>query len=311
MAKIYIPYLNPLSYTDEAFVSDQLYASKHFDDVPYIDTIKPWQQKVDFVRVWWYKDVIRQQLISGISPVVIELVNGDNTSVVYATQNFQPKLQNKLVAGEFINEHDWDLNGATPGYYRFRLKFGTPVQKSLISEKFIVSENIENTLLLQYGHHENRGDIIFETGFEPNVRINGSLRLKEILSVDTTYVDQRLNAEMIKSDPYCTWDLVLNDEWGIPEPLAIKLNWIIGCSKLMIDGKLYTKSDGAKMESSVIERYPLRSYKIEVRDKLNRSSKVLVTEGDPNMKIMIAATSDSKGFGMDTGGNQSQIISLE
>jgi hypothetical protein len=309
MATIKIPYLNPVMYTELDFVNPDLFASKHIDDFQFIDTIAPWQQNTKFKRIWGNGDSVRQQLTSGIGPVQIQLIDEDGDAV--DTQNFEQLQQNVNDPAEYIYQHDYDLSDFDPGCYRFKLLFGSPVEKTFISEPFIISENIENTLLLEYTHYKFRGDVIFETGFTPYIRLCGYLKYKQPLSKDTLYEDQVLDETLLKSDPYDIWDLYLTGPAGMPDYLVKKINWMLGCSTFKIDGRQYTKNDGAKLQESAVDDYPMRGWVIELRDTINRASKIVTTDVNPNAKMAVVISIDSKGFGMDTGGNQSEVNDVE
>jgi hypothetical protein len=312
MARILRSYLNPMMYTEVGFTQDSHYASKHIDDHQFADTIRAWEQQMCFGSVWAPNDVIRHQFISGIGPINIKLVDADDISIVYDTEAFQQKQQNADIPGEYIYENDYDISGAElEKRYRFLLTFGSPVQKTFKSEPFILSENIENTLYLQYSHYKFRGDVIFETGIVFYKRIRGSLKYNDPNSKDTFWEDQELNQEILDSKPYDTWDLYLSDEYGIPPYFIKRLNWILGCSELLIDGRYYAKADGSKLEKSEQENYPMTGYKITMRERLNRSGQVTVTEGNPNERLAVVISVDSKGFGTDTAGLQTQITDVE
>lgn len=310
MATIKIPFLNPMMYTEQDFANPGLFTSKHIDDFQFRDTILPWEQPSLFKRIWGPDDEVRQQVTSGIGPVQIELVDL-STGDTIDTQTFNQKQQNVNNPAEYIYEHDYALNGKPAGCYRFKLSFGSPVQKIFLSDCFIISENIENTLVLEYTHYKFKGDIIFETGFTPYLRLAATLKYKQPLSKDILYEDQILDESLLKSDPYDLYTLYMSDPAGIPDYLVKKLNWLFSCSTVLIDGRQYTKSDGAKFEEASEDDYPMRGWTLELRETLNRSSRITTTEGNPNAQMAVVITVDSKGFGMDTGGNQSELQDVE
>lgn len=312
MASIKVPYLNPLMYTEVGFTQDDHYASKHIDDHQFSDTIRPWEQPVCYNAIWGVDDVVRHQVISGVGPVNIKLVKADDITFIYQTDTFLQKQQNVDIPGEYIYESDFDISSATPDMrYRFLLTFGSPVQKTFVSEPFIISENIENTLYLQYSHYRFRGDVIFETGIVFYKRVRGGLVYNDASSKDTYWEDQELNMENLDSKPFDIWELFLSDEFGVPPHFIKRMNWILGCSELSIDGRYYSKAEGSKLEKSEVENYPMKGWKINMRERFQRSGTTTLTAGNPNERLAVVISVDSKGFGNDTGGLQTQITDIE
>lgn len=110
---------------------------------------------------------------------------------------------------------------------------------------------------------------------------------------------------MINSVPFDVFKFILGGWKGVPPWLIKKVNRIFGCSTLSLDGRLYTKEDGAAFEPNSLDGYPMSGWSINLREKLNRDS--VVTENDVVIEGIAAAgiLIDVKGFGMqnDDGGN--------
>ncbi len=114
-------------------------------------------------------------------------------------------------------------------------------------------------IILYFWKNENYryyNDIIFETGFPPSLRVLGKIKYKSPASRDTIYEDQVLNQSILNSVPFRIWELTIGGSSGIPDYLIDKVNRILGCSNLLIDGRLFTKSEGAKLEERALEDYP-------------------------------------------------------
>lgn len=293
-------FLNPVKFTK--LVPDQVaqYVSKHMDDWPFVSTIYKWEQATHYCQPWQLSDNIRLQLQSNSGPINLKVVNQDEVAV--HDVNFVQKQQNDDDATLFIYEIDLALSIFSEGGYYLKISIGNPVSVVYVSEPLVFSELIENTVTLEFKHWRFYQDIVFETGFSPSIRIPATLKPKSFASKDTIYEDQPLNLTMVKSVPYRIWELSIGGARGIPDYLADKLNRVFGCSTLKIDGKLYTKNEGAKLEPSDLENYPMRGWTIELREKLNRSSRIFVDDVAVDQNAYTIVTVDTKGFGTMPGG---------
>lgn len=284
--------------------------SKHISDFPFEDTILPWQQQTSFRQVYQTNDSIRLQLRSDTGPITWELVKCGG--VIQSTDNFDQVLENADVPGEFIYQADIDLGSVPAGYYQLKIVVGSPAQVTLVSEIIEISDTIENSLLLSYRNSSFKDDIVFETGFSPSIRIKGAIFYKEPGSKDVVYEDQVLNETMIDSKSFDLYELQLTDELGIPDWLIRKLNIILGCDELIVDGRFYAKAEGAKLEQIQFDGYPMRGWKIDLREQLNRRAKYFSSVGDTLQGLAVILNTDSKGFVDDeTGGSVYQITDIQ
>ncbi len=306
---IYIPALNPVHFVELDPVVDPRYHSRFFDRSTFRETIEEWEQSVNFCPIFQQSDTIRMQIQSSYSPISLQLK--DRYDRVITSVSFAQKQQSLNMPGLFIYEAFLSLAAIEEGHYYLLMQCGNPVDISFISEPINIKEVHENSILLEYQNYRFYNDVIFETGFTPSVRVLGSIKFKTPASKDTIYEDQVLNNTLLNSVPFRVWELVLSGSSGIPNYLIDKLNRILGCSSLSIDGRLFSKPEGAKLEEKALEDYPMRGWSIEMREKLNRSSNIYENESQVNRQHAIVINVDSKGFGADeTGGNVHQIIDV-
>lgn len=303
---IVIPFLNPITYHEENRVPSPHFVSKHFEDAPFEDTIPEGWEPVMYAQPWQKSEIVSQFIYADIFPVTLQVL--DCHGVVVQSSNFQVAQRNRREPTMFICVHQLSLAGFSEGVYRFRIISG---DKSFISGKQMVKNRIDNSLYLAYKHHRFYGDVIFETGYSPTIRVEGSLTYKTPASTDTIYEDSRANVQLIQSTPHRVWELLLNDAFGIPDYLIEKYNWILGCSSLQINDRFYSKaSEGGRLEKREIELYSLRGWSIELRERHNHSSMRAQTSGSLNGRLTIVAASDSKGFG-DGAGQTPVILDVE
>jgi hypothetical protein len=301
MPKLIVHKINPIKFYPINPVNLPQYLSRHYDDFPYVDTIQPWETFRIYVQPWQTSDNIRLQIEADYGPHLIELIDQDER--LWYSQNFQQVLSSSGGDGYIIYECDIPLNIYPPGVYY--LKIGN----FLISEPLKILVKHKNTVLLEYQHHLYKGDVVFGTGFFPQVRVRGTVRLESPSSKDTLFEDQNASLRLEDSKSYDVSKFLIGGPSGIPNWYATKLRSILGCSTLKIDGRLYTR-DG-KMEPLTAENYPLKSYSVDLREVINRESHVYENE-----EVQIGATSmivivDGEAFSMNSGsGAEQQIITI-
>lgn len=305
---IKIPFINPIKYTQIAYDQLPQYLSKHMDDYPYLDAIRSYEQAVNYWQVWGNVDSVRQQLYSNIGPVNMSVI--DCQGNVLITSAWQQKQEDANNPTLFLRESDLDLSPFDPGVYFYQLDFGG--QYLLISEPQIISENLDGTLLIEYSNSTFYENMIFEDGFSPNLRIAGQLKFKEPGSKRLIYEDDPLNAEVLNAKNFRLWTLLIFGETGGPDYMIDKVNRILGCNNLRIDGRYFTVDPGGKLEQEGLDGYPMRGWRIDLREKLNRASKYFSTDVNVNNPVIMLANVDSKGFIKDdAGGSFFQILDVD
>lgn len=309
MARTYTSFLLPITWYDVEPTEVTQYISRHMDDYLLAERNTRWQNG-GYCQPWLTSDVIVNQFINNQGAVNIKVIDCKQ-NLMFATP-MQQKQQNQYEPEYFIYESSQALNALPDGIYYLLAEIGSGPNKRLISEPIEVSSAIENTLLLQYKHRKYRGGVVFETGVEFSLRVRGFLRLQPPASKDTLYEDQVLDMVMVQSKPYRIWELVMfGPEGGLPDWMIDKLNWVLGCSDLRIDGKYYTKQEGAKIEEGeTLQNGLLKSYRIEMREAINRNSKVFSGEENTNEQLHILLNVSSKGFADTTTGDSSNIFQV-
>lgn len=270
------PLLNPVKFVDLNPGTVPAYLSRHMDDYFYFETLQPWQEKKRYFQPWQNSDTISLQFLSRLDPMKISLIDIDER--IYYSTNMTQGVADADDPTLYIYESATDLSSFDEGLYFLRIECGAPdsggnYALTLISEPIDIAEIHKNSLLFEYYHRVSTGDIIFETGFRPTVRERATLRLKSLSSKDTFFEDQVLDMTLLQSKNFRVWRLSIGGATGIPDYRADLFNRIQGCSTLLIEGKAYTKSEGATMEDSSAPNYPLRSWSVDLREAENIYSK--------------------------------------
>lgn len=305
----YISLMNPEKYVELNPTEIPQWISKHMDDWLFKETIRPHQQPVSYYQRWLLDDALRAQIKTNYTPVVSKLKRCDGSEVY--SQNFDTRQQDEDRPGTYLRQVDLDLATFAEGYYYREIRLGS-APLVLVTEPFQVASTAPGTLLIEYSHFEKYGGLYFQSPFSPSIRVPAVLEYNDTLSKDTLYEDDPLNETLLKSIPYRIWDFKLGGARGVPPWLADKVKRIFGCSDLRIDGRYYTKQEGAKWERFEQKDYPMQGWSIQLRETLNRDE--LIYENDAET-IGIAAAGlivSTKGFGMNdnSGSDYLEIQSL-
>jgi hypothetical protein len=307
--KLIRPFINPLQLFDPNPVTDDRYLSKDFIDFDFSDTILPWQQSVNFRQSWQLSDTIFDQLQTNIGPVafILKSCDGGVVDTLLYTQGAQSVNDPTL----FIYEISVPLAGYPEGYYYVEVTFGaSPIVFTLKSGLLHLATTHANSLLVEYKHYEFREDVIFETGILYAMRLAATLRYTKTANKSTTYEDQVLNVTALRNVTFRTWKLVIGASRGIPDWLADKIGRIIGCSTVMIDGKRFTKPSDAELEPNEVDKYPMRGWVVDLRERYSRAAREYVNEIPLDGVVEVMINVDSKGFGNSNSGSQTAILDV-
>ena len=295
-------------------VQDEKYLSKDFEDFEFSDTILPWEQKTNFCQPWMKADSIALQLQTNVGPVafVLKTCDGGVVDTVLMTQGAESQNEPGLYIFEILRP----LNSYAEGCYYIELQFGfSDVDGSYIfhlrSGEISIKVKQPGTMLLQAKHFEFREDLIFETGFFPSIRFVGTKKYQGPKQQATVYNDQTYNLSALRSIKFRLWEVTMGGAKGQPDYFTDIIGGLIGCSTLMLDGKYYTVPDGGEMEPLSTENYPMRSWKMPLRERYNRSSRQYENDTPLNFQLTAIVNVDSKGFGNSNSGSQTAIIDVE
>lgn len=139
---------------------------------------------------------------------------------------------------------------------------------------------IDNTILITATNETNLFNTIFtseqEESFLFRFRIEGGFMPGEInFQVDSeNFRDQRYSNYQLSADPYKTKTLTIGNGFGAPNWVAEKVNLLLSCSEVYINGVLHSRVEGASPEVNELGNryYPKYVYKIELEETDNNST---------------------------------------
>ena len=137
------------------------------------------------------------------------------------------------------------------------------------SEPFVVTGSAGKSVLLEGVNMTDNFGITYEDNPMPfAVRVEGGFYPASLTpqSNDNIFKGQNADFTTLYSMPSVTRRLNLGGAHGIPDAFAEKINYLLSMDLVKIDGREYTKPDGARLEAASGENSPLRSWNIEMAE---------------------------------------------
>jgi hypothetical protein len=309
---INIPFLCPVRFVDLDPVELPQYQTKHFDDYWFKEQLQQYETLVDFKQKFQTSDTIYLQFEANFASIQLQVIDCQQT--VLLTQAATQVRANKYMAGYYVYEITLSLAPFSPGTIWLKLNLGLD-SKFCISEPIEVAETWPNTILFQYNNSKYHGDVIFETGIVFGFRCEGVIRRLDPGSERTFYRDQKLNPTTLKVRPFRAFELGIGHLAGIPDWMIDKMDWIWSCDNVLLDGKNFAVLEDSKFEDQEIHKqYPLRHWTLNIQEGINRASKIIGVEVNPNKKLLVVYQIDGTVFGdlsAQAGSNLVPVLSSE
>jgi hypothetical protein len=290
-----IPFLNPVRFIELDPVELPQYNTKHLDDYWFKETLQGYETIVDFKQKYQTSDTIYLQFEANFAAIQMQVIDCEQN--VLLTQSATQVRANKYLPGYYVYELTLSLASFPTGTIYLKLNLGLG-SKFMISEPIAVAEKWPNTVLFQYSNSKYHGDVIFETGIVFGFRCEAVIRRLEPGSERTFYRDQKLNPTQLKVRPFRGWELGIGHLYGIPDGVIDIMNWIWSCDSVLLDGKSFAVLDDSKFEDQEIHKqYPLRHWTLNVQEGINRASKIVGVDVNPNKKLFLTYQIDGTIWG--------------
>lgn len=234
----------------------------------YMDKPRYWQpyQQGDAIYLQWLgvDDYVSGPTVAYVARLIN--CNGEVIKEVDSTVG-------SAVGSLFIREVELQLFDVAEGKYFVQIhKVGlfTDYDFWVISEGIDIKQKHLNTLLFRYSNSSNDQGIFYETGIEFQLRVHCAFTELNTGSKFNVYEDQPLNLTMLSGVPYREWTLFFGaGEHPIPDWMLDKLERLSLSDKWYIENVKYTRSEGAKLEATRIDKNPLSTAVLNVRPKSN------------------------------------------
>jgi hypothetical protein len=137
-----------------------------------------------------------------------------------------------------------------------------------VSEPIQIRSTWKRTMLLEYQNNSNGYDVLWYYAAVPrpwSFRVEATIDIDPTFH-DTSFEDQAYRAEKLQSIPYRIGNLIIGGEKGVPPWVLDKVNRILACDTVLIDGVEWKKEPGANWTFTSAPGSALKAGAIKLRD---------------------------------------------
>jgi len=306
--EIFIPFLNGTRFYEVDPAEQGQYLTKHFDNYWTKEQLRNLETPVYYKQKWQTNDSFPLQYESNFASINLKVIDCEQNVLI--DQNAVQVKINKYLPGYFVYENTVSWASIPVGTYYLLLTLGGTTQ--MISEPIELATEWPNTTLFEYSNSTFHGDILFETGIVLKFRCEAFVTRLDPGNERTAYRDQKMNPTVLKSVPYRGWKLVFGYPTGIPDWVIDLMNWVWSCDNVLVDGKSFAVAENGQFEETEYDKaYPFRSWTLNIQEGVNRYSKIVNPEVDPNKKLIVIGMIDSTLFGDTSENAGSNLVPVE
>lgn len=175
-------------------------------------------------------------------------------------------------------DYDWNFFEANfstldDGIYQIKITAVSDLGDSytFYSEPYYVRTTWDNTVWLEWANEVNDFDCPYEDmaeAFTWGLRVEGGFESNgyQPSSKDVIYIDQNRVPTMLDSIPYVVKKATFGGAVGLPNYLANIINRAWSHTHTYIDDIRYVKNEGAKLEPSRSDRYPMAGWTLDLME---------------------------------------------
>lgn len=246
--------------------------------IPFRDSIPNWYYFVHANEKCYFQkfnssDTTTVQIITDSENFTVKLKNFETNET---EKTFSTVETGQEIIDENFKIYNVDINFASISepYHYIEIEWE---DGAIFSEPIHISEKHDNTILFEYKNSENKFSVIFSNDFVFKFRVEGTLQDFTPSSDDEIYNDQRHSPTLLFSQPFRKFNLYIGGAGGVPDWVSDKVNRIMSCDMVAIDGYFFNKEEGSTWEINRQEEYPFSGMTLSVipnDDDLNKTFEV-------------------------------------
>lgn len=256
-----------------------------FDNALLKDQVRPTQIKQQYAQKVQYTDLKTLYILSTADSIEVKIFNDKGVEVndigfyEHGTQ-YSYQTDTGEVVDMFIRIAPFSFLPITypEGFYYIKVKanYSDSDHEEFISEPIWVRNKHKDTILVKYRNDTNDYDVLFELQLQ--IPLVFSLRLpSDFMTLtpsgeDVVFSDQDENLRKLYGNPFRIFNLTIGGGRtgkGIPEYLVDKINRLLRCDRILIEGKRYTKHEGAELDQQNALTAPLQYLTVKLREYFN------------------------------------------
>lgn len=311
-----IAVISPIKFVKENLANPAKYNTKYPDDYIYQDTIPKYFYKKQYGQPWQTNDSFQLQILSNYSPHQLELYRVER-GMEFLQNTFVGTYKPTSIEISGVKAYEFTVSWAPfqPGTYRFRLRSGNPFIDTRVSEWICLKEKHAQSVLIEYWHDENDFETAFETGIKFCFRVQGGFIPAGYKPGFETvvFIDQPNNIKQLNVEAYDIDRLFIGDSFGVPNWVIKRFVHINKCRTVLYDGQQKVINQGAALEPTTVDEYPLVGYAIDLRAALASEKKRFIADGTQGAPLSVVYNFEDIGFGAiqeEASSNLLQIINL-
>lgn len=166
----------------------------------------------------------------------------------------------------------WLFDGLDDGIYYILIEVDYPAEGSVpmtterfISEPIWIKDSWPDTVLIEYFNSYNKRGVVFDYPYKTKfrLRVEGDILEMQPKIEKTVFVDQGHNERLVRATAYKNWVLSVGaNGTSVADWIGDRLNEIVGCDKVFIDGKRYSVGEETQVERLNDDGYHLGGYKV-------------------------------------------------
>ncbi|WP_315823000.1 hypothetical protein [Paraflavitalea speifideaquila] len=298
----FISHACPVHFVKLNFQNPSKYHTATMDQDWFKNRITKWAANNDYFNPWQNDDTIRLQcLTNGLGPVTVDMLNCK--AEIVGSYELDVKASNAVKSPYILYEGNIPLLDIPEDVYYLLLKAGTGTAiVNYISEPLWIRESWPETILFEYSNKVNKQAMIFDTGYNPSLRVEGRIGRYEPGSHFATYENQPADIEMMDGIAFDTYNLEIGyHNGGVPDYKIRKIARIMLLSDTYIDGTAYTRNGDSKFDRTNFPGQPREYWSLGIRPRDNRDGITVSTEGTIDTNISIVYNIQGTAYGDNSG----------
>lgn len=235
--------ISPIRWIDKTDINNG------FDGNYAINQLRRDQSKRCYFQKWRSNMTLKQQIIADELPDPIQFVNEKGILVDEADWSVNPLILEGLPDLR-IYELSFAFAALPVGVYQLRFN-------QFESELINVQTSHPNTVSIKYKHSENNYDVVFDTGIEFELLVEGYVGDFTPKNDRVSFNDQPQNLTQLFSVAYRNFKLNIGGAWMVPWWMMDKINYITQCDQVFYNSIMYVPLNEAQFE---VESNPQNDY---------------------------------------------------